>query len=155
MIHKKVTGVTALVASLLACSTAAGGPYTDDLSKCLVAATSEQDKSQLVEWIFFSLSLNPRISPYAQISAEQRTAADKGLAKLFERLVAESCAEETKAAIRYEGSNALTESFSLLGQVAAMEIFKDPAVAEGTSKFAEYLDDEKLNEALGLSREEE
>ena len=140
----------ALAASLLSCSTAYAGPYTDDLSKCLVASTSDQDKAQLVEWIFFALSLNPKISPYAQVSPTQREEADRNLAKLFERLVGDSCSAQTKQAVQYEGVAALSESFKLLGQVAAQEIFKDPAVAAGTSKFAEYLDEKKINQALGL-----
>ena len=141
-----------VVAALLVTSSVAhAGPYTDDLSKCLIASTNDSDKGQLVEWIFFALSLNPKISPYAQVSPSQREAADKNLAKLFERLVADSCATQTTQAVKYEGTAALSESFKLLGQVAAQEIFKDPAVAAGTSKFAEYLDEKKINQALGLS----
>jgi hypothetical protein len=150
MIRKTRFSHIALTALLLSSPVAYAGPYTDDLSKCLVASTSDQDKTQLVEWIFFSLSLNPKISPYAQVSPAQREVADKGLAKLFERLVAESCSTQTKQAVQYEGTAALSESFRLLGQVAAQEIFKDPAVAAGTSKFAEYLDEKKINQALGL-----
>lgn len=140
----------ALAASLLVSTSAHAGPYTDDLSKCFVASTTEADKAQLVEWIFFALSLNPKISPYAQITEAQRTAADKNLAKLFERLLAETCASQTRQAVQYEGTEALGDSFKLLGQVAAKEIFKDPAVAAGTAKFADYLDEKKLKEALGL-----
>jgi len=145
-----------LFASLLAATAVAAapvaqaGPYSDDLGKCLVAATSSQDKAALVQWIYFSLSLNPQISPFATITAAQREATDKELAKLFERLVTESCASQTKQAIQYEGTEALSESFKLLGQVAAQEIFKHPAVAAGTSKFTEYLDEKKLGEAFGM-----
>ena len=149
-LKSRLAGCSLVAASLAFSSVASAGPYTDDLSKCLVASTTAEDKSQLVEWIFFSLSLNPRISPYAQISPEQRTAADKGLAALFEKLVAESCVTQTRQAVQYEGTGALSESFKLLGQVAAQEIFKDPAVTAGTSKFTEYLDEAKLSRALGL-----
>ena len=139
------------LAALLSASQASyAGPYTDDLSKCMVAATTDQDRGNLVEWIFFSLSLNPRISPYAQVTAAQRETADRNLAALFEKLVVDSCSPQTKQAIKYEGTGALEESFTLLSQVAAQEIFKDPAVTAGTSKFTEYLDEEKLSEAMGL-----
>ena len=44
------------LAALLSASQASyAGPYTDDLSKCMVAATTDQDRGNLVEWIFFSL----------------------------------------------------------------------------------------------------
>lgn len=141
----------ALFASLaVSSSVAIAGPYTDDFSKCLVAATTDQDKGQLVEWMFFSLALNPRISPYAQISPEQRDTANRKMAKIFDHLVTEACNEQAKQAVKYEGTAAISESFKLLGQVAAQEIVKDPAVAAGNAKFAEYLDENRLSEALDL-----
>lgn len=148
MAHRILTAV--LAGAMLVPGVADAGPYTDDLSRCLVASTNEQDKVQLVEWIFFSLSLNPKISPYADISPSQRELTDRNLARLFEKLVTDACATQTRQAVQYEGAVALSESFKLLGQVAAQEIFRDPAVTAGTSRFTEYLDEERINQALGL-----
>jgi len=147
--RKPLLALAATAALALGSSVANAGPYSDDLGKCLVASTTEQDKSQLVEWIFFSLALNPKISPYAEISAAQREATDKKLARLFEKLLADSCNAQAKQAMKYEGMGALSESFRLLGQVAAQEIFADPAVAAGTAKFSEHLDEARLRKALG------
>lgn len=139
-------------AALLALSPSAvrAGPYSDDLGKCLVASTTERDKAQLVEWIFQSIALNPKIAPHAQITPAQRDATDRALARMFEHLLAESCAPQARQALKYEGASAISESFKLLGQVAAQEMFSDPAVAAGTAKFTEYVDEARLQEALGL-----
>lgn len=142
-------------AMLLVAPSANAGPYTDDLSQCLVSSTTEQDKVALVEWIFFSLSLNPKISPYASISLEQRDTADRNIAQLFERLLTETCVDPAKEAVRYEGVAAISQSFQLLGQVAAKEIFKHPAVSAGTEKFTQYIDEERLGKVLGLPAADE
>lgn len=152
MTRNSVSTAALAAALLMSANPVNAGPYSDDLGKCLVASTSEQDKAQLVEWIFFSIALNPKISPYAQIAPDQREATDKKLAGLFERLLAQACAAQAKQAVRYEGTAALTESFKLLGQVAAQEIFSDPAVSAGTARFTRHLDEVKLQEALGLPK---
>ena len=153
MARRKISKFLTFAAVLCTSQACLAGPYTDDLSKCMVAATSDKDRGDLVEWIFFSLSLNPKISPYAQVTPSQRETADRNLAALFEKLVAESCSTQTKQAIKYEGTRAFEESFKMLSQVAAQEMFSDPAVTAGTSNFAEYLDEEKLSEAMGLPAE--
>jgi hypothetical protein len=64
------------VALALACavwtSPAIAGPYGDDLSKCVVNSSTSEDKQDLVQWIFFAISLNPNAEPYVNVSSEQR-----------------------------------------------------------------------------------
>jgi hypothetical protein len=149
--HKTV--FASLLALGLCTGPAHAGVYGDDLGKCLVESSSEQDKQQLVQWIFFAIALNPDIAPYATITHEQRTAADKGMARLFEKLVGETCAKQASAALKYEGPNAFGVSFELLGRVAGQEIFASPEVAAGTAKFTEQLDIPALQAKLGLKPE--
>lgn len=149
-----MAGNKAILASLLALGLYAGpahaGIYGDDLGKCLVESSSAQDKQQLVQWIFFAISLNPDIAPYASITPAQRNAADKGMARLFEKLVGDTCAKQAKAAMKYEGSSAFATSFGLLGQVAGQQLFASPEVAAGTETFAHELDLPALQAKLGL-----
>jgi hypothetical protein len=129
------------------------GIYGDDLSKCLVKSTSTTDKSALVQWMFFAMALNSNVSSFTSIPESKRIEIDKSTAALFERLLADSCVTETRAAVKYEGSGAIGESFKLLGGVATQEMMTDPAVATGISNFAKYVDKARLKKAFGKSGE--
>jgi len=150
MVNNK-TILGGILLGLALCATPAhAGVYSDDLGKCFVESSTPEDKQQLVQWIFFAIALNPDIKPYANITAEQRDAANKGMARLFEKLLGESCLKQAQMAIKYEGTSAFTDSFRLLGQVAGQEIFASPEVAAGTSEFAKELDAKGLQKKLGL-----
>ncbi len=71
------------------------------------------------------------------------------MARLFERMLAEACLTEAKLAVKYEGDGALGQSFKLLGEVAAAEIFANPAVSAGVETFTKHLDGARISKALG------
>ena len=50
--------------------------------------------------------------------------------------------------MRYERVSTMESSFSLLGQVAARELFANPKVAEGMTEFSTYLDPNKFKELM-------
>lgn len=130
---------------------ASAGVYGDDLARCVVSSTTSAEKAALVEWMFFAIALNPKLAPLASVPAERRDASDRGTARLFERVLTDACATQAREAMQYEGATAIHEAFKLLGQVAAQEMFADPAVAAGTMKFAEYIDAAKMAKALGTA----
>lgn len=146
---KRTLLATALLSMVFS---AHAGPYGDDLSKCLIKSTDSADKSLLVEWIFFAIALNPTIAPLANIPAAKRDDTDRRTAKMFERLLVESCLDETRQAVKYEGTGAVSEAFKLLGQVASQEMFGNPAVAKGTENFARYIDGARLEKAFGTGK---
>jgi hypothetical protein len=135
---------------LLPMLSAHAGVHGDDLTRCVVSSATHEEKLALVEWMFFAIALNPTIAPLAEIPPERRDAADRSTARLFEKLLSESCVEQARAAVKYEGNGAIGEAFKLLGQVAAQEMFADPAVSRGAEKFAEHIDTAKMAKALGL-----
>jgi hypothetical protein len=139
-----------LAFAALAALPAHAGVYSDDLGKCMVSSSSAQQKQQLVQWIFFAISLNPSIKPYANITPAQRDAANKDIAGLFEKLLGDTCNKEAREAIKYEGVAAFGESFRLFGQVAGQEIFASPEVSAGAAEYTKHLDVEGLQKKLGL-----
>jgi hypothetical protein len=147
---KKFFPALVLLSALQLPGTGHAGVYSDDLGKCLVSASTAQEKQQLVQWIFFSISLNPAIKPYSNITQEQREASDRDMAKLLGKLLGESCTNETKQAVKYEGSTAFSTSFRLLGEVAGREMFSSPEVSAGAEAFTNYLDVKALQEKLGI-----
>ena len=150
MSYSKAIFGGSLIALALCAGPARAGVYSDDLGKCLVESSTAEDKRQLIQWIFFAIALNPDIKSYADITREQRDQANKGMARLFEKLLGESCLKQARQAVNYEGPSAFTDSFRLLGQVAGQEIFASPEVAAGTAEYASELHVEELQEKLGL-----
>ena len=143
---------TAALASV--CEKAAAGPYADDLSRCLVSATSPEDKNTLVKWVFSIASLHPALGSVSAVTSAQRTHMDREVAALFEALLTERCKKQTQSAVRYEGEKTIGTAFEVLGQAAMMELFSDAAVANGLGAFAEHLDQKKLESLLGKPAQE-
>jgi hypothetical protein len=123
---------------------AAAGPYSDELSKCLVRSTTTAEKNTLIKWIFAAAALHPEVKGIASITTEQRDELSKSTGKMVEHLVSESCKSEVTDAMKYEGPGALGASFQVLGQVAAMGLFSDPSVSSFMRDFTKYVDVRKV-----------
>lgn len=143
----RATGL--FLALMLNAGLAQAGPYTDDLSKCLVASTTTADKNALVKWMFATAALHPAVKSIASITPAERDAFTRSTAHLFERLLTESCRAPAQQAMKYEGAMALQTGFQMLGQVAARELFADPSVAGGLAEFGSHLNGQKLQQLLG------
>ena len=124
---------------------ASAAPYTDDLSKCLVGATSDSDKAVLIDWMFSVISLNPRFGSLVTITPPQRQAYDVGLANLVQRLLLRDCHNEAVAALKYEGSDTLSSSLKVFGEVAMKEMMNNSTVKSGLSNFSKDIDTSKMN----------
>jgi hypothetical protein len=67
-----------VISSVFYANVAFAGPYTDDLSKCLVKATSADDQIIFMQWMFSAISLHPTVSGLTTITAEQRCIREEG-----------------------------------------------------------------------------
>ncbi len=137
---------------LLSSSGVNAGVYTDDLSRCLVESSSSSDKLTLVKWMFTSISLHPAVKSIASVSPRQVDDSNKKMADLTVRLITETCKNETIKAMKYEGDTAIKTSFTVLGQVAAKELFNDPNVATALAGLGKHIDTEKIKKALGPNK---
>ena len=137
--------VAAALSGLLSLATTAfAGPYTDDLSKCLVASTTQNDRVALARWIFIAFSAHPSVAPLSAAKASDIDNSNAEISDLVMKLLTVSCREKTKMALQYEGPAAIQLSFQALGQVAGMELASNPAVQASMSGFAKRLDEAKL-----------
>ena len=127
---------------------ATAGTYGDDFGKCLVKSSSDQDKQELMEWIFASISLNPKLATYVSIPKEDRVKIDTHMAVLFNKLIGESCHKEAADALKYEGSGSFAVAFQLLGQVAGQQLFASPEVTKGSENFIKLVDLDALQKKL-------
>lgn len=147
--RRRAAALLLTMAAASSSNAALAGPYSDELSKCLVVSTTADDKNALVKWMFATAALHPAVKSIASITAEERSRSTRTTARLFERLLTETCLAQTQQALKYEGALALQTGFQMLGQVAARELFADPSVAAGLAEFEAHLDRNKLEQALG------
>ena len=137
--------VTLLLASL-ATEPALAGPYSDDLTKCLVRSTTNADKNALVKWMFATAALHPEVKAIASVSDAQRDELNRNTARLFEKLLTDVCGPQAKEALKYEGPGTFEASFNVLGHVASRALFSDPAVADGVAGVGKHLNQQKMDD---------
>jgi hypothetical protein len=150
MKHIKVAAIGAAFSfALLVSHSVLAGPYSDEMAKCLVTSTSEADKNFLVKWMFAAAALHPAVKSISSVSDKQRNELNVKTAKLFERLLTESCKSQVKQAIKYEGQSTIESAFQVLGQVAARGLFSDPSVAGFIAQLGNHVDSKKMESVLG------
>lgn len=146
----RLTSLFVVFAAMLIPSTATAGIYSDDLSRCLVAKTSDGDKILLAKWIFTVISVHPSAALIANISDGDRTEVSRQAARTFEVLLTESCKDEAAKAVKYEGTVALGASFKVLGEIAMTTLLADPKVAAESQNFIKYVDEAKLKAVFAV-----
>ncbi|WP_286232517.1 hypothetical protein [Thalassotalea sediminis] len=145
---KKGLLVNAFVLFSVMSQVSLAGEYTEQLGKCLVSSTTEDDRNKLVRWMFVAASNHPAVDDLVQSSADKLDMANKHLGQLITRLVTVACKNETKRAIENEGEVALEASFNVLGKVAGQELFSHPSVAIGLSGLSQYVDGAAINNSI-------
>ena len=153
MNRRSIFIVALLAISGLMSTAANAGIYGDDMAKCLVRSTTTQDRSVLVKWIFAAAASNPEVKSMVSVTEHQRNKLNKSIAKLFERLLTDSCRKETQAAYKFEGKATISSSFNLLGQVAGRELFSDPNVTKSVSGLAQYIDQKKMSDLFASAQQ--
>ncbi|MGL4668196.1 MAG: hypothetical protein ACRCWR_09725 [Saezia sp.] len=130
-------------------SVAYASSASDALGRCLVEKTSQQDRIELVQWIFGALSVHPALKELGNVSTETLDTTDKKVANLLTRLLVSDCNAQLKVAVAADGQAvAIQSGFQVLGQVAAMDLMQNPMVSQRTQAFAKYIDEKKLEAAM-------
>ena len=120
------------------------GPFGDEMSKCLVLATSSKDNSLLGRWLVRVYGEHGDSKDLTNLSDYKKEKIDKDVARLFTRLLSEDCKVETKKALKFEGDAVMFNAFRTLGEVAGKELLEDNNVSKAINKFTEYVDYGKL-----------
>lgn len=123
---------------------ASAGQTVDQLSDCLVKATTATDKTTVLQWTFVALSTHPDLKTFSNVTTEQKTQLDQKFAQVLQRVIVEQCSAQTKAVIQAEGIQAVGESFQQLGRSTGEEIIKNPEVKQQLQGVVRYLDLNKL-----------
>ncbi|SJZ41212.1 hypothetical protein SAMN02745119_00530 [Trichlorobacter thiogenes] len=135
-------------------TTAYAGPFTDEMSKCLVRSTSEADKTLLIKWIFAAMATHPDVKALSGVTPEMGEQLNKETGKLVMRLLTVSCKTETRQAVDFEGDDTFKASFGVLGQVAMQGLMANGEVSKYFSGFEKHLNAKELQRALGKKQTE-
>ncbi len=124
------------------------GPFTDEFSKCIIVKTTSQEKTDLVRWIYVTMSFHPQLADMSNLSSNDVEMVNIRVADYMTNLFAYKCNKELVQAIKYEGEDSIISAFELLGEIAISEIMTDEGVAIASEFFSQYLDESILAEAL-------
>jgi hypothetical protein len=139
---------TLLVAACPWAAQANPNPSTDALAKCLSDNTTGKDRKDLARWIFVGMSTHPEIGSVARADAAAITAAQRTVADLVTRLLADACTRETKLVFESEGSRGMGLAFEHLGKVAMQELMSNREVNASIGGFERYLDKDRIDRAV-------
>ncbi|WP_296279939.1 hypothetical protein [uncultured Acinetobacter sp.] len=123
---------------------ATAGQTVDQLSDCLVKATTATDKTTVLQWTFSALSAHPDLKAFSNITDQQRDQLDQKFAQVLQRVIVEQCATQTKAVIQAEGLQAVGDSFQELGRSTGENIIQNPEVKKQLQGVIRYVDLNKL-----------
>jgi hypothetical protein len=147
-LNKHIAAFSIACIALSGSMPAIAGPFGDEMSKCMVRETTDDDKTMLVRWAFSVIALHPKVRQMAAVRNEDRAALNRGMADLMMALLVERCARESREALKNEGPETLKTSFGVLGRVAMQGLFADPDVTAGIAEFARNLDEDKLKKII-------
>lgn len=120
----------------------------DALSRCLTDGTTGKERKDLARWLFTAMAAHPEIKDMSKVTPAEQEQFTKAAGATFTRLLSETCAKETKAAVAAGGSAALQAGFSVLGQMAMQELMSNPQVAGAMSTLEQHIDRAKVEAAL-------
>lgn len=129
---------------------AVAGPQTEALETCLTDNTSGKERKELVRWILLAMAAHPDMQELSSVTTATRQQAAQAVGSLFTRLLSETCARETRAAVEKEGSESLGVAFSFLGKLAMQELMANKNVTASMSEVTQYLDRKKLEAAFTI-----
>ncbi|MEN1958107.1 hypothetical protein [Luteimonas changyuni] len=137
-----------IAALLLASNLAMAGEYSERLSACLVASVTAEDKTALVRWIFGAVASHPEVADISGLTPGSWDEISRRSAAVFEKLIADKCASESRDAILNEGMAGYKSAFETLGATAVGGLMTDPAVTKAMADLDSHLSEEKMMKAL-------
>ena len=121
-------------------SPAGAGVFTDDLSRCLVRATTAEDRAALVRWVFLTFAANPAFVDLVSVTEGEREQGIRSAARVYDRLLLIACRQETLQAWRAEGALAIEHGFEAIGNVAARELMGSPQSVAAVAELTTFMD---------------
>lgn len=124
---------------------AAAGVYGDDLGRCLVSKTPEDQQMIFLAFTAVAMAQHPSVQPYTQASTAHLEELQGKAAKVLEVAMTETCRSESLAAFRFEGPIAVSTALQTFGMAAMRNLTLHPAVAEAFEGTSGKIDTSKFD----------
>jgi hypothetical protein len=147
MKHSIITCTLAVLMAAVA-STSTAQTAAESLGRCLTDGTTGKERKDLARWLFTAMAAHPEIKALSKVTETDTDQVTRAAAATFTKLLAETCARETKAAIAEGGPAALQAGFGLLGQMAMQELMSSPQVAAAMGGLEKHMDRARIEAAL-------
>jgi hypothetical protein len=147
MKHSIIYSALVLLMATAACPSTAQ-TATESLGRCLTDSTTGKERKDLARWLFTAMAAHPEIRAMSKVTETDADQVTRSAAATFTKLLAETCAKETKAAVAEGGPAALQAGFGVLGQMAMQELMSNPQVAAAMGGLDKHMDRAKIEAAL-------
>ena len=138
------------MATVMLSAAAEAGPFSDDLGRCTVTATTTADRDLLLRWIFVTAAANPALSDLTAATPAIRTRVIRAAAGVFSRVLLVDCRAQAIAALRNEGPGAMSAGFELMGRAASRQMLSAPG---GAASLDQLVDEMDMDGLIALGRE--
>lgn len=121
------------------------------LATCLSTSANAVDRTALVQAVFTAVVAHPDLASIATVDVARRDAISARAAQVLQRLVAQDCKSQARAALADGGLEGMREALGALGEQALGDFTGHPDVQAGMAGVLRHVDAGALLEAL-LSR---
>ncbi len=108
--------------------TAHAGPYADRLARCVVNATTDQDKIVMLQWVYAVFGLNKNLKTMNNVTDSQRLELVKQVQSFTGRTFKVTCKTELADAKLFEGGQAINYAAEVFGRSVMSQLIVDPSV---------------------------
>lgn len=116
------------------------GVPTNPLGQCMVAKTTGEDRIAVARWMLAALVSAPKVADLSNVDTARKTAADKGMADVFTRLVTVDCADLARPLLLARDKGAFETAGGTLGEIAVKELLTDPKATAALTDYVKLLD---------------
>jgi hypothetical protein len=140
---KPSTTLAILSAALVQVSPVCAGTYGDDLTRCILQSSTDEDKATVLKWTFSNFGQNPALGDLPRPSQAQADELARKVVENLERLAMVNCRKEAIAALKFESPSAIAASFGTLAETIGQTLYKNPSVAAGIVGVIRFMDRSK------------
>lgn len=108
-------------------------------SVAITLALRQHYRKGPAKWIFVSMAAHTEIGPLAPTPAAARENTQRTMGALFTRLVADTCANEMRGAVKAHGPEGVKSAFEYLGKMAMQELMSNPRVTASFGGFERFI----------------
>lgn len=133
-------------AALPSVATAQTATPNDALRACISASMTPDDSVTTARWLFIAMSRHPGLPQGARVSDADGLDANRSMGALINRLLFETCPDETRGAIEAQGQQqALNAAFNTLGEKAMTDLMTNADVMASIIQLGAYVDQQRFN----------